>query len=126
MCDQATTALANKQEACKTYVEQTKLLVTLSSAFVVAPAGVLALDSTMLRVVRACVCHIVAAELCFAASVLAGYIVLGTVAGSQFSGSYDVYRPGTMIMSWAQILLYLSGLGLFIYVVTAMFGGTAA
>ena len=122
MCDPDPSAIANKQEACRTYVEQTKLLVTLASAFVVVPAGILALDPARLGAVRACVCHIVAAEICFVVSVLAGYIVLGTVAGSQFNGSYNVYRPATMITSWVQILTYLGGLSLFVYVVSAVVG----
>ena len=36
-------ALEGKKDACNTYVEQTKLLVTLASVFVVAPAAVIPL-----------------------------------------------------------------------------------
>jgi len=31
--------LENRKEACKTYIEQTKLLVTLASVFLMAPAA---------------------------------------------------------------------------------------
>lgn len=64
------------QEVCRTFIEQTKLLVTLASAFVVAPAAVLAFSQLRFAWL------IVFGEALFILSVLAGYVALGAVAGS--------------------------------------------
>jgi hypothetical protein len=56
----------------------------------------------------------VVAEGAFVASVLTGYVVMGTIVGSQEDGSFDVYRPATMRFSLAQFGLYLAGLIVFI------------
>jgi hypothetical protein len=106
------TVLENKKEACKTYIEQTKLLVTLASAFLVAPLAALALIKGAEKFVLTdtqLVIFIVA-ESCFILSVLAAYIVLATVAGSQDNGTFDVYRPATRISSGIQLGMYLFGL----------------
>jgi hypothetical protein len=57
----------------------------------------------------------VVAEVLFIASVLAGYVVLGSIAGYQAQGRYDVFRPATRYSSLAQIGAYLVGLGVFIF-----------
>ncbi len=68
--------IEDKKEACKTYIEQTKLLVTLSSAFLVAPAAIHAfIKHTGITI-------FIFAEVCFISSVLMGYVVLGTLSGS--------------------------------------------
>lgn len=102
-----------KKEACKTYVEQTKLLVTLASAFIVAPAAALALvkqDSLPAFASNYTFCLFLWAEGLFVGSVLAGYVVLGAIAGSQDENKFDVYRKMVIFPSWLQIFLYLLGL----------------
>ena len=92
-----------KNEACKTYLDQTKLLVTLSSAFIIAPAifiekiGFFSTISIFM-------------EACFVLSIFMGYIVFGTISGTQFKGEFDVYNKGTRIFSWAQIGFFMIGL----------------
>jgi hypothetical protein len=49
MNDTGPTVSEGKKEASKTYLEQTKLLVTLSSAFLFAPAGLSLLGLLLLR-----------------------------------------------------------------------------
>jgi hypothetical protein len=104
------------KEACKTYIEQTKLLVTLASAFVVAPAAIVALfvGKDHIRATSGVLSRFLWAEILFVSSVLAGYLVLATIAGNQQENRFDVYRPATRILSWLQILSYLAGLGMFI------------
>src|SRR5258708_16464317 len=90
-----------KKEACRTYVEQTKLLVTLASAFLFAPAGLVAIlkDKTAANISQCDIYWFIVIEAFFAASVLAGYIVLATLAGSHDAGDFDVFRPPTRIAS---------------------------
>jgi hypothetical protein len=111
--------LAHKKAACATYIEQTKLLVTLASAFVVAPPGLAAFlkDRSPSGLSTLPVGPFLLTEALLIASVLAGYVVLGSVAGSQSSGTYDVYRPATRIVSIIQLGLYLVGLMGFIFLV---------
>jgi hypothetical protein len=113
----------NRIEACKTYIEQTKLLVTLASAFILAPAAVIALDPAKLAAVRPHLCLVLAAECEFVASVLAGYFVLATVAGSQSSGTFDVYRPATRVSSIVQIITYLLGLAHVAWLISRVIAG---
>jgi hypothetical protein len=105
-----------KKEATKTYLEQTKLLVTLASAFLFAPAGLIGIlkDRTQAGITKAEVSWLVAAEICFIVSVLSGYVALGSLAGSQDSGDFDVYRPATRRSSLIQFVSYVLGLVLFI------------
>jgi hypothetical protein len=106
------TVLENKKEACNTYIEQTKLLVTLASAFLVAPLAGLALVKGAEKFVltdKQLMIFIVA-ESCFILSVLAAYVVLATIAGSQDKGTFDVYRLATRISSGVQLGMYLFGL----------------
>ena len=109
-------ALENKKEAIRTYIEQTKLLVTLASAFLLAPAGLVAVfkERASVGITTAEAIAFVVAEGAFVASVLIGYVVMGTIAGSQDDGSFDVYRPATRWFSLAQFGLYLAGLIVFI------------
>lgn len=108
--------LDDRKDALKTYVEQTKLLVTLASAFVVAPAALMAAYKAgvsfpfTLWQLRG----FVFAEVMFILSVLMGYVVLATIAGSQYDGDHDVYRGATRVSSILQILTYLLGLATFI------------
>lgn len=106
-----------KKEAVKTYLEQTKLLVTLASAFILAPAGLVAVlkERTTVGLASSQLFWFVIAEVLFIASVMAGYVVLGTIAGSQDANRYDVYRLATRCASLAQITAYLFGLSVFIY-----------
>ena len=111
-----------RKEAVKTYIEQTKLLVTLSSAFLVAPAALLAVfkDKAAIGLSEVQIGRFIAAEIFFVISVFAGYVVLGTIAGYQHLGKFNVYRTATMIASILQILTYGAGLGLFVYLVVAL------
>jgi hypothetical protein len=108
------------RDACTTYIDQTKLLVTLASAFVVAPAAVIPFFAGQGRItaVASSVRNLIGAESAFVLSVLAGYFVLATIAGSQHKTIYNVYRPMTMFLSLAQIFSYVAGLGLFVRFVT--------
>jgi hypothetical protein len=56
----------------------------------------------------------IAAEVCFILSVLAGYVVLGSLTGSQYDGHFDVYRPTTFWVSRFQFATYVIGLIVFI------------
>jgi hypothetical protein len=105
-----------RKEACKTYLEQTKLLVTLASAFLFAPASLVAIlkDRLTAHLSVSDIRWFVAAEVCFVASVLLGYIVLGSLTGSQDSGAFDVFRAATRYTSLAQFFFYLVGLCTFI------------
>jgi hypothetical protein len=105
-----------RKEACKTFLEQTKLLVTLASAFVVAPAAMIPLFSGTGRIMASqdVITRFFWAELAFIFSVLAGYFTIATIAGSQHRNDFNVYRPGTRIISIIQILAYLFGLWQFV------------
>ena len=112
------------KEACKTYVEQTKLLVTLASGFILAPPALLSVIGAKESASTLSVKDVrlfVVTEVLFVLSVLMGYSTLGSIAGSQDEGSYDVYRTATLTLSRLQILLYLIGLGLFAWLVLARF-----
>ncbi len=113
------------KEATKTYLEQTKLLVTLASAFLFAPAGLVAIlkDRTAVGLTTVELLWFVIAEAAFVLSVLAGYVVFGAVAGSQDDGSFNVFRPATRISSLVQIGLYLLGMTIFAWLAYALIGG---
>jgi hypothetical protein len=108
-----------KADALKTYVEQTKLLVTLASGFLIAPAAALPLfrqsDSKPPLHLPIKVFAIAEAALIF--SVVAGYAVLGSIAGTQHNGVFDVYRPATRALSLLQLILYLIGLSMFVVLI---------
>jgi hypothetical protein len=110
----------DKKEACKTYIEQTKLLVTLSSAFLVAPPAMLELihaEKGTPAITEVSLTQLMIAEFLFIASVLAGYVVLGSITGSQDDGTFDVFRGATRLWSIAQFLLYVCGLVFFVLLV---------
>jgi tetrahydromethanopterin S-methyltransferase subunit D len=115
-----------KKEAVQTYLEQTKLLVTLSSAFILAPAGLVAVlkERSSVGLANSQLFWFVVAEVLFIASVLAGYVVLGTIAGFQDAQKFDVYRPATRYASLIQIAAYLSGLSVFIYLAFTLAAST--
>jgi hypothetical protein len=107
--------MEGKKEACKTYIEQTKLLVTLSSAFLFAPAGLVAIlkDTAQAGIGQWGIRWFIIAELLFVGSVLMGYVVLGTLAGSQNSNSFDVFRTATRVTFLMQFFFYIFGLLVF-------------
>jgi hypothetical protein len=114
----------NRKEACKTYIEQTKLLVTLASAFLIAPVALFgfAQNDKGIPAVRPHELHLIlCSDIGFIVSVLLGYVVLGAVAGSQSDGSYDVYRKATRVFSILQLITYLAGLVLFAIAVLHVF-----
>jgi hypothetical protein len=108
--------LDGPKEACKTYIEQTKLLVTLASAFVVAPAAIAAffVGKDTIPATAEMVLRLLWAEGFFVGSVLTGYLILASIAGSQQANIFDVYRPATRILSWLQIGAYIIGLIFFV------------
>jgi hypothetical protein len=117
-----TTVTDGQKEACKTYIEQTKLLVALASAFIFAPPALLTLmkdahDVGVGNVLR----MFVIAEALFVASVLAGYVVLGCVTGSQNDGSFDVFRLATRMSSILQLVFYLLGVTAFVVLAARFF-----
>ena len=108
-----------KKEACKTYIEQTKLLVALASVFLVAPVVFLTATRPPAgeTVGGVAIALLIVSELSFILSVLFGYVVLGSVAGSQESGEFNIYRPATRTFSLLELGAYLLGLALFIALV---------
>jgi len=101
-------ALDNKKEALKTYIEQTKLLITLASAFIIAPAVIF---KDLANVNHA---TLIWMEVCFIGSVLSSYVVMGAITGTQHKGDYDVNRGAIRVWSFAQLILYVVGLIIFI------------
>jgi hypothetical protein len=110
----------HRKAACATYVEQTKLLVTLASAFLVAPVGFIAFlkDRSAAGLANLPIRVFLVTEALLIASVLFGYVVLGSLAGSQNDGTYDIYRPATRIASLIQFGCYVVALLLFVVGVT--------
>ena len=106
-----------KREACKTYIDQTKLLVALASTFLFAPAGLVAIlkEKTAVGINEVDLSWFVAAEVLFVMSVLAGYVVLGSIADSQDAERFDVFRTATRLASLLQFLLYVGGMVSFGY-----------
>jgi hypothetical protein len=104
-----------QKAAVATYMEATKLLVTLSSAFLFAPAGLVALlkDGKELKISTEQIGSFLWAEGLFIASVLAGYVVMSSIAGYQRHGTHDIMRPATRFFSLAQIGFYIGGLVVF-------------
>jgi hypothetical protein len=96
--------IENRKAACETFVEQTKQLISLASVFVFAPAVAEALLNLGINF------WLVFAEIAFIISVLSSYFVLGSVAGSQRKGEFDVYRPATMRFGQVQFFSYVIGL----------------
>lgn len=106
MSDQ-TNELDHRKSACKTFTEQTKLLMSLASAFILAPAVVANFVDFRLT------WQIVVAEILFVLSLLASYLTLGALTGTQFKGEFNVYRPAIMWFGRVQFVAYLIGIGLF-------------
>jgi hypothetical protein len=111
-----------RKEAVKTYVEQTKLLVALASAFLIAPPALVAIfkDGSLISITPAKGRWLMGAEIGFVVSVIAGYIVLASIAGRQHAGEFNVYRPVTRWFSIIQFLFYLLGLIVFLGVAIAL------
>lgn len=98
---------SDKQEACKTFIEQTKLLTSLASAFIIAPAVVKGFTELVLNR------KVFVAETAFVISVVAGYTALGAISGTQFRGEYNVHRPAVKWSGLIQFCAYLLGIVLF-------------
>lgn len=101
----------NQKEAVKTYIEQTKVLISLASTFVVAPAAAVVLIDNVSKG------WFVVSELAFVVSVLAGYVVFATIAGNQHKGFFNVHDPATRVASLGQIAFFILGLLAFISMV---------
>jgi len=102
----------NGREACRTYVGQTKLLVTLASVFVIASpvlAGYIRTSHPTAFSTYNAVAMVVA-ELLFISSVLCGHVVLGSIVRSQQAGAYDILGPVTRVFSAGQFACYAVGL----------------
>lgn len=119
-----------RKEALKTFIEQTKILITMASGFVLAPPAVLSfLRKPLPAPSPGCAAPPAPAipwhrfelsEFLLGVSVLFGYLVLSTIAGSQHQGNYDVHRLATRICSLVQIGLYLAGVILFLSMIPAL------
>lgn len=111
-----------RKEALKTFSEQTKILITLASGFVLAPPAVL----SFLRKPDGKAMPALPwgrfgwAEGLLLGSIFVGYLVLSTIAGSQHQGIYNVHRLATRFCSLLQIGLYLAGVVLFLSMVPAL------
>jgi hypothetical protein len=97
----------DKKIACNTFVEQTKLLTSLASAFIVAPAVVKGFTDLVLG------WQVFGAEILFVISVLGGYFTLAAITGTQFKGIYNVYRPAIQWGGRIQFFAYVFGIALF-------------
>jgi hypothetical protein len=107
-------AFAGKQDACKTFLEQTKQLISLASAFLFAPAAVFTWSKDVSAAKLASgVPWLIAIESFFVLSVILGYVTIGTIAGTQNDGSYNVYRPAMREFALAQFIAYVIGLCVF-------------
>jgi hypothetical protein len=110
------------KEAVKTFSEQTKILITLASGFILAPPAVLSLfrkpDGKPIPSLPWG--RFEWAEGLLVVSILAGYVVLSTIAGSQHQGIYNVHRTATRACSVLQIALYLAGVVLFLSMIPAL------
>jgi hypothetical protein len=93
----------NKVEACKTYLEQIKLLVALSSAFLLAPA----VFYDKLDLVNT---YVYLMEGAFVLSVILGYATTGALAGTQEEGEFDIYRRAIQILSILQLFFFIIGI----------------
>ena len=113
---------AGKAEALKTFIEQTKLLVSLASDSFGAARRLYhsfrKSDGNALSLVPWR--RFFWAESLLVGSILAGYVVLGTIAGSQHRGEYNVHRPATRVSSIVQLLLYLAGIVVFLFMTKAI------
>ena len=113
-----------RKEALKTFGEQTKILITLASGFVLAPPAVLSFlrrpDGKSISASALPWVRFTWAEGLLLASIFAGYVVLSTIAGSQHQGIYDVHRRATRICSLFQIGFYIAGFILFLSMVHAL------
>jgi len=74
-------------------------------------------DRTQAEMKYAHVGWLVVAELFFIGSVLAGYVALAALAGSQDRDEFNVYRRAVRYASIIQLLAYLFGLSAFIGIV---------
>jgi hypothetical protein len=117
-------ATEGQKESIRTYIEQTKLLVTLASAFLFAPAAFIGImkDRTASGLDKTQLHWFIASEVLFIISVLAGYVVVGTLTGSQAAGTFDVFRPATRCFSLAQFGAYVLGLIVFLVLATKIIG----
>jgi hypothetical protein len=111
-----------RKEALKTFSEQTKILITLASGFVLAPPAVLSFlrkpDGKAIPALPWA--RFTWAEGLLVASILAGYLTLSTIAGYQHLGKYDVHRRATRNFSLLQIGLYVAGIILFLSMIPAL------
>jgi hypothetical protein len=115
------TVSEGRKEAWKTYLEQTKLLVTLASAFLFAPAALIGIlkERSGLHIKTAFLHDLLIAEFCLLVSVVAGYVTIATVAGSQDRGDFDVFRFATRVASLIQFGSYI--LGVFVLLLFSYF-----
>ena len=110
----AAAAPTGRQEACKTFLEQTKQLISLASAFLFAPAAIVTWGKDLATPMWVgAVPWFVGIEACFVLSVICGYVTIGTIAGTQNDETYNVFRKATRGFSIAQFVSYVAGIVLF-------------
>jgi hypothetical protein len=105
------------QEALKTYIEQTKLVVTLASGFLIAPAALIPLYRSKEFGSPPAFPSLtfVLSEMALIFSIFFGYLVMGSIAGSQHANDFNVYRKATRIFSILQLTSYVIGLIFFVW-----------
>ena len=114
--------LSGKQDACKTFLDQTKQLITLASAFLFAPAATFTFFKDANSVgIGSLLGWFIAAEFFLVASVIAGYVTIGAIAGTQNSGEYDVFRPALRKWALVQFGSYVIGVILFAVLLVELF-----
>lgn len=106
------TVMDSKKEECQIYIKQTKLFMTLTSAFLFAPVALVMIlkDKSAAELDGSTLAWFVAVEILFACSVLSGYIALNSLFKSQDNGSFDAFCKTTRLFSVLQFRLFVAGI----------------
>jgi hypothetical protein len=91
-----------KKEACRTSIEQVKIIVYLALVFI--------LSTNLLMLYKTPNWNLYLAESSLILSILFGFTTLGSIAGFQSLEKYDVYRPATRIGSILQLTFCVTGI----------------
>ncbi|MDO8464063.1 MAG: hypothetical protein Q7S46_02255 [Gallionella sp.] len=112
-----------KKEECEAYIRQTKLYVTLTSAFLFAPVALVMIlkGKSVAELDDSALVLFVVVEVLFACSVFSGYLTLGSLARSQDDGSFDVFRRTTRGFSTLQFRLFVAGIVDFVILAVYLF-----
>lgn len=102
----------SKKEECQIYIKQTKLFMTLTSAFLLAPVALVMTlkDKSATGFDGSALAWFAGVEALFACSVLSGFIVLDSLAKPQNDGSFDAFGKTTRLFSILQFRLFVAGI----------------